>query len=470
MIANGAPNMLIHNSLSKQKEPLKPIHPGEVRMYVCGMTVYDLCHIGHGRIFVVFDMVARYLRYRGYKVTYVRNITDVDDKIINRANENNESIDALTERTIKAMFEDEATLGVQPPDIVPRATQHIDEIIAMITTLVEKKHAYVADDGDVYFSVPSFSDYGKLAHQDLDALQAGHRVGVLDVKRNPLDFALWKLAKPDEPSWDSPWGAGRPGWHIECSAMSEKTLGEHFDIHGGGMDLQFPHHQNEVAQSEAAHGCQYVNTWMHVGYVQINEEKMSKSLGNFFTIREVVNTYDPETIRYFMLASHYRSPINYSEDNLNSAKAALTRFYASLRDFPEAAEIKDERSEKYEQRYQAAMDDDFNTPVALAVLFDMVREINQLKDQDSVESAAQLAAQLRRLASLFGLLQRSPEEFLRSGVDQDEAEKIEALIVQRNTARADKDWGAADKIREQLSSMGVVLEDKAGQTVWRKEG
>lgn len=462
--------MLIHNSLSKQKETFTPIHPGEVRMYVCGMTVYDLCHIGHGRIFVVFDMVARYLRYRGYKVTYVRNITDVDDKIIKRANENNESIDELTERTIKAMFEDEATLGVQKPDMVPRATKHIDDIIAMIATLVEKQNAYVADDGDVYFSVSSFPEYGKLAHQDLESLQAGHRVDVLDVKRNPLDFALWKLAKPNEPSWDSPWGAGRPGWHIECSAMSEKTLGKHFDIHGGGMDLPFPHHQNEIAQSEAAHGCKYVNTWMHVGYVQINEEKMSKSLGNFFTIREVVKNYNPEVIRYFMLASHYRSPINYSKNNLESAKAALTRFYASLRDLPNISECKDERSEQYEQRYQAAMDDDFNTPVALAVLFDMVREINQLKDHNDIDSAAQLATQLKRLASVFGLLQLSPEEFLRSGVDQDEAKKIEELIVQRNIARAEKNWGEADKIRDQLSSMGVVLEDKAGQTVWRKEG
>lgn len=457
--------LMIHDSLTKQKKEFKPIVPGEVRMYVCGMTVYDLCHIGHGRIFVVFDMVSRYLRYRNYKVTYVRNITDIDDKIIKRANDNDETIDDVTSRNIKAMFEDEATLGVLKPDIVPRATEHVDDIIQMIETLIEKKYAYVAEDGDVYFSVETFPTYGQLAHQDLETLQAGHRVDVLESKKNPLDFALWKIAKPGEPSWESPWGAGRPGWHIECSAMTAKTLSETIDIHGGGMDLQFPHHQNEIAQSEAAHGCQFVNTWMHVGFVQINQEKMSKSLGNFFTIREVIKVYNPEVIRYFMLASHYRSPINYSTENLDSAQHALTRMYSCLRDLPEAKEP--ENLDHFEDRFVAAMDDDFNTPEALAVLFDLVREINHLKDENNLEKAAQYAAMLKRLAGVCGLLNQDPMVFLHRGVSEEERATIEALIRDRNVARSNKEWMLADQIRDQLSDMGVVLEDSGAETKWR---
>lgn len=459
--------LTIYNSLSKQKETFQPIHPDEVRMYVCGMTVYDLCHIGHGRIFVVFDMIARYLRYRGFKVTYVRNITDIDDKIIKRANENGEGIDELTARNIKAMFEDEASLGVVEPDIVPRATEHLPEIISMIETLVDKKHAYVADNGDVYFAVDKFETYGELAQQDIDSLIAGHRVDVLDKKNNPLDFALWKSAKPDEPSWESPWGAGRPGWHIECSAMSAKTLGPHFDIHGGGMDLQFPHHQNEIAQSEAAHDCKSVNTWIHVGFVQVDEEKMSKSLGNFFTIREVLKVYNPEVVRYFMLASHYRSPINYSKANLDSAEQALTRLYTCLRDIPNADEP--DNLGHFETRFVDSMNDDFNTPEALAVLFDLVREINQLKDQGDVAQAAGYAAMLRRLGGVFGLLTQAPQAFLHRGVEQNIAQQVEQLISDRNAARTEKNWAQADKIRDQLTQMGVALEDRNGETLWRIE-
>lgn len=457
----------IHNSLTKQKEVFKPIHPGEVRMYVCGMTVYDYCHIGHGRIFVVFDMVSRYLRYRNYNVTYVRNITDIDDKIIKRANENGETIQALTERTINAMEEDERTLGVLKPDLTPRATDYIAEIIEMISTLVTKGLAYVASNGDVYYAVNRFEHYGELAHQDLDALMAGHRVDVSDSKHNPLDFVLWKLAKPDEPSWASPWGAGRPGWHIECSAMAAKTLGAHFDLHGGGMDLTFPHHQNEIAQSEGAHDCRMVNTWMHCGFVQVDEEKMSKSLGNFFTIREVVKTYHPEVIRYFMLASHYRSPINYSTGNLDSAAQALRRMYGAMRDVPTVDEPGG--LGHFEARFVSAMNDDFNTPEALAVLFDLVREINLLKEQGELTLAAQHLAMLRRLGGVLGLLQLAPGAFLTAGVNDDEVATIEALIQERVAARSQKDWARADDIRAQLAAMGVSLEDKAGETVWTKD-
>lgn len=458
----------IHNSLTKQKEPFQTIIPGEVRMYVCGMTVYDYCHIGHGRIFVVFDMVARYLRYRKYKVTYVRNITDIDDKIIRRAQENNESIEALTARTIAAMHEDEAALGVDQPDIVPKATEYIDEIIEMIQTLVDDQAAYVADNGDVYFAVDKFENYGELAHQDLDTLMAGHRVDVLESKRYPLDFALWKLAKPGEPSWVSPWGAGRPGWHIECSAMSAKTLGKQFDLHGGGMDLMFPHHQNEIAQSEAAHDCKMVNTWMHCGFVQVNEEKMSKSLGNFFTIREVLKVYHPEVIRYFMLASHYRSPINYATQNLDSAWHALKRVYGALRDLPQTDQESGDIAH-FEERFVDAMNDDFNTPEAMAVLFDIVREINHFKERGEFEMAGHFGALLRRLGGVLGMFQYDPVSILRAGIDDGDVHKIEELVAMRNEARAQKDWAKADELREKLTSMGVTLEDKAGQTVWVKD-
>jgi cysteinyl-tRNA synthetase len=456
----------IYNSLSKQKEDFVPRVPGKIGIYVCGMTVYDLCHIGHGRLFVVFDMVTRYLRYAGYDVTYVRNITDIDDKIIKRAIENNEAIDQLTERNIQAMHEDEAALGVLRPDLEPRATQHIAGIINMIETLIKAGYAYLADNGDVYYAVKNFPTYGELAHQDMNKLRAGSRVDVTEAKLDPLDFVLWKLAKPQEPSWDSPWGKGRPGWHIECSAMSTETLGRHFDLHGGGMDLLFPHHQNEIAQSEGANGCKMVNMWMHNGFVQVDQEKMSKSLGNFFTIREVLKLYDPEVVRYFMLASHYRSPISYSTENLASAELALQRFYLCLRDQPEGTEPVDN---DYEARFITAMDDDFNTPVAMAVLFDMAREVNRLKKQGKREASASLAAQVKRLGGVLGLLQRDALSFLQVGVAAEQREIIEGLIAERRQARVNKEWSQADQLRDKLHQMGIEVEDRSDQTIWHRK-
>lgn len=456
----------IYNSLSKQKEVFKPIIPGKVSMYVCGMTVYDYCHIGHGRIFVIFDVIFRFLRSLGFDVTYVRNITDIDDKIIQRAKEKNEPIFELTSRTIQAMHEDEAALSVLSPTFVPKATDHINEIIAMIQTLVDKGSAYIAENGDVYFDVKKFPSYGEMAHQDLEKLRAGARVDVVDVKHDPLDFVLWKLAKPGEPSWKSPWGEGRPGWHIECSAMSNSLLGKHFDIHGGGLDLQFPHHQNEIAQSEAANSCKFVNVWIHVGYVTIDKEKMSKSLGNFFTIRDVLKKYDAEVVRYFMIASHYRSPINYSHENLLSAYSALERMYSSLRDLPQAAES---GIEEYEKKYVAAMEDDFNTPVAMAVLFDMVREINRLKDERKLNEAAGLAMGLRRLGFTLGLLQSDPDAFLKGFMQTPEVAQIEALIDARNVARKNKDWAEADRLRFELQALGIIIEDGPEGTTWRRD-
>lgn len=455
----------IYNTLTKQKEPFKPLEEGKVSMYVCGMTVYDYCHIGHGRIFVVFDVVARFLRYLGYDVNYVRNITDIDDKIIKRANENNESIESLTTRTIQSMQEDEAALGVLAPTATPKATEYMAEILAMIETLMSKGYAYVADNGDVYFNTRKFTTYGDLAQQDLDKLRAGIRVDLVAEKHDPLDFVLWKLAKPDEPKWASPWGEGRPGWHIECSAMANSLLGKHFDIHGGGLDLQFPHHQNEIAQSEAANDCQFVNVWMHVGYVTIDKEKMSKSLGNFFTIREVLATYHPEVIRYFMIASHYRSPINYSQQNLSNAQAALERCYSALRYITIAAE---QDTDHFEQRFVDAMTDDFNTPVALSVLFDIVREINKHKDEQPV-LAGGLGALLLRLGNSIGLLSNDPDQFLKGTIPSAEVEQIEMLITHRNRARSDKEWAEADRIRDQLLRMGIMIEDGPDGTTWRKE-
>lgn len=454
----------IYNTLTKQKERFEPIKPGHIDLYVCGMTVYDYCHIGHGRMFVVFDAIVRYLRAIGFKVAFVRNITDIDDKIINRANENNEACSELTERFINIMREDTDALGVLPADHEPRATQHIPQIIALIEKLIEKGFAYVAENGDVYYDVAKFKDYGELAHQNLEQLQSGIRVDVLDEKHNPLDFVLWKLAKPGEPKWDSPWGEGRPGWHIECSAMSTELLGQPFDIHGGGVDLVFPHHQNEVAQSEGAQGCQFVKTWIHSGHVRVNEEKMSKSLGNFFTIRDVLKQYDAETTRYFLLASHYRSPINYSNENLDSAYQALLRFYTSLRDLPDA---KEKDTDNFEQRFNDAMNDDFNTPVAFSVLFDIAREINRLKDENKIDDAAKLGVLLKRLGGVLGFLQQDPEQFLKGNIDQDFAEKVEALIAKRNAARKEKNWAEADKVRDELTKMGVSLEDTAEGTLWR---
>lgn len=458
----------IYNTLSRQKEEFKPIHAGEIGMYVCGITVYDLCHIGHGRTFVAFDVVARYLRYIGYQLKYVRNITDIDDKIIRRANENGETIETLTNRMIAEMHQDFAALGILPPDLEPRATRHIAEIIELVERLIERGHAYVAENGDVMFDVLSDTDYGALSRQDLEQLQAGARVEVAEVKRNPMDFVLWKMSKADEPSWESPWGNGRPGWHIECSAMNCKQLGSHFDIHGGGSDLMFPHHENEVAQSTCAHDGPYVNYWMHSGMVMVDREKMSKSLGNFFTVRDVLQHYDAETVRYFLMSGHYRSQLNYGEDNLNQARAALERLYTALRHTDTGAEPAG--GEAFEARFRAAMDDDFNTPEAYSVLFDMARDVNRLKSEDKA-AADGLAARLRELANVLGILQQDPELFLQSGAqtNNDEVAEIEQLIKMRNDARQAKDWAQADVARDRLNALGIVLEDGPQGTTWRRK-
>ena len=456
----------IYNSLTNKKEPFTPIEAGKVRMYVCGMTVYDYCHIGHARVLVVFDMVARYLRASDYKVTYIRNITDIDDKIIKRAAENAESIDALTGRFIDAMHEDADALGVLRPDQEPRATQHIAGIIKMIETLIERGFAYAARNNDVYYRVRKFPQYGLLSGMSLDDLRVGARVEADESKDDPLDFVLWKAAKPGEPYWDSPWGRGRPGWHIECSAMSTAALGNHFDIHGGGLDLQFPHHENEIAQSEGATGEKFVNVWMHNGFVRVDDEKMSKSLGNFFTIREVLKKYDPEVVRYFILASHYRSPLNYGDESLDSAKSALTRLYTALKDLPVTPAPS---STDYEQKFNAALSDDFNTPVAVAVLFDLAHEINKVRSLN-LSQAAGYGALLNKLGGILGILQRRPEEYLRAGDAgtglSDSA--IEALIASRQLARQNKNFAESDRIRDQLKAQGVILEDGAGGTGWRR--
>ena len=459
----------IFNSLTRSKETFTPIEPGKVRMYVCGMTVYDYCHLGHARVLVVFDIVYRYLQALGLEVTYVRNVTDIDDKIIKRANENGELIGALTGRFIEAMHEDAAALGVQPPTHEPRATDNIDAIIAMIETLIEKGYAYVAANGDVYYDVHRFEAYGRLSGKRLEDLRAGARVEVGEIKRDPLDFVLWKAAKPDEPSWPSPWGEGRPGWHIECSAMSTQLLGNHFDIHGGGQDLQFPHHENEIAQSEACTGEHFVNYWMHNGFVRINEEKMSKSLGNFFTVREILERYRPEEVRYFILTSHYRSPLNYADAQLDNARSALTRLYTALRGLPAAAPAE---LPAVRERFHAAMQDDFNTPEALAVLFDLAREVNRAREAGDEAAAAAVGALLRELGGLLGLLGDTPEAYLRgaAGAAGGLADaEIEALIEARNAARARRDWAEADRVRDELKAAGVVLEDGPDGTTWRRE-
>ena len=448
----------IYNTLTRSKETFTPRVAGKVGLYVCGMTVYDYCHVGHARVMVVFDTVTRYLRYLDYDVTYVRNITDIDDKIIHRANENGEDFHALTERFIDAMHEDEHALFVLPPDIEPRATSSIDAIIAMIQTLIERDFAYVGKNGDVFYAVEKFNDYGKLSGKNIEDLQAGERVDVDLAKRNPMDFVLWKMAKADEPSWESPWGNGRPGWHIECSAMATCCLGNHFDIHGGGMDLQFPHHENEIAQSEGATGEKFVNLWMHNGFVRINEEKMSKSLGNFFTVREVLKEYRPEIIRFFILSSHYRSPLNYSDESLNDAAAGLTRLYTALRDVDI---IQTDLEDEYKQRFEQAMNDDFNTPVALSVLFDLARELNKTK-------SPALATTLKYLASILGLLQENPDNFLQGESDGDTA--IETQIQARIDAKLAKNWALADHIRDELKAQNIILEDSPdGSTRWRRE-
>lgn len=454
----------IYNSLAREKQEFIPIVAGKVSMYVCGMTVYDFCHLGHARVMVVFDMVNRWLRASGFDVTYVRNITDIDDKIIKRAHENNEPIAALTARYISAMDEDAARLGVLRPDIEPRATTHIEDMVHMISTLIDKGHAYPADNGDVFYAVNSFANYGKLSGKSLEDLRAGERVDVDTHKRDPMDFVLWKAAKPDEPSWTSPWGKGRPGWHIECSVMGECHLGKHFDIHGGGQDLQFPHHENEIAQSEAAHDCKFVNYWIHNGFVRIDDEKMSKSLGNFFTIREVLKKYDAEVVRFFILRAHYRSPLNYSDHHLNDAKQALSRLYTALRGLPVTnPESAVDWQQPIAERFKAAMDDDFNTPEAVAILFELANEVNKTRTPES-------AALLKMLAGLLGLLQREAETFLQSDVSADgyAPGEIEQLIAQRLDARRNKNFAEADRVRQQLLDNGIVLEDGPQGTLWRR--
>ncbi len=451
----------IVNTLTRTKEEFVPLVPGRVRMYVCGMTVYDLCHLGHARVFVVFDMVTRWLRASGYQVEYVRNITDIDDKIIKRAAENGETPGALTERFIQAMHEDERALGVLPPDHEPRATQYVAQMLAMIAQLEANGLAYPAPNGDVYYSVRGFAGYGRLSGKSLDELRAGERVEVDPNKRDPMDFVLWKAAKPGEPAWDSPWGPGRPGWHIECSAMSADLLGNHFDIHGGGQDLQFPHHENEIAQSEGAHGCTFVNVWMHNGFVRVDNEKMSKSLGNFFTIREVLEKYDAEVVRFFILRAHYRSPLNYSDAHLDDARGALTRLYTALRGAPDA-QAQPDWATPFAGRFKAAMDDDFNTPEALAVLFELAGEANR--------GDAGAASQLRALGGVLGLLQRPADAFLKGGAGEGgmPETEIESLIAARLAARQSKNFAESDRIRGVLKSAGIVLEDGPGGTTWRR--
>ncbi|MDP1651836.1 MAG: cysteine--tRNA ligase [Rhodocyclaceae bacterium] len=455
----------IYNSLTRSAQEFVPIEPGKVRLYVCGMTVYDYCHLGHGRVMVVFDMVVRWLRASGLAVTYVRNITDIDDKIIKRAAENGETVRALTDRFIAAMREDAAALGVQPPDHEPRATEFVPQMLDMIGKLEKNGYAYLAGNRDVCYSVRKFSGYGKLSGKSLDDLRAGERVDVMEGKNDPLDFVLWKHAKPEESAevkWESAWGAGRPGWHIECSAMSSQLLGNHFDIHGGGQDLQFPHHENEIAQSEGAHGNTFVNYWMHNGFVRVDDEKMSKSLGNFFTIRDILKKYDPEVVRFFILRAHYRSPLNYSDAHLDDARAGLTRLYTALKGCGFAPVLG--WDEPHAQRFKAALDDDFATPEAVAVLFDIANELNRTK-------APQLATQLKGLAGVLGLLQRDPVTFLQAGPTATEglsAAEIDAKVGARNTAKKSKNYAESDRIRDELKTAGIVLEDGPAGTTWRR--
>ena len=455
----------LFNTKTRQKERFQPLVEGKVGLYVCGITVYDLSHMGHARTYLSFDVLVRYLRHLNFDVKYVRNITDVDDKIIARANANNESAEALTERTIGMMHEDFAALNLLEPDVEPRVTGHMSEIIDVIQRLIDKEFAYQAESGDVLFDVSKYNDYGKLSRQNLEQLQAGARVEVAQGKDDPLDFVLWKTAKPGEPSWTSPWGEGRPGWHIECSAMNHKHLGEHFDIHGGGSDLIFPHHENEVAQSCCAFDTPYVNTWMHTGMVQVNDEKMSKSLGNFFTLRDVLAEHDAEILRFFLMSAHYRSQLSYSQDNIDQAKSALERLYTALRGV-DVNSVTDLSYGGYLARFETAMNDDLNVPEAYSVLFDLARDLN--KQKDNAEEAGKLAAVLKGIGGILGFLQRDPEAFLQSGGDDDAAE-IEALIKARNDARAAKDWGAADAARNRLTAMGIVLEDGAQGTTWRRQ-
>ncbi len=454
----------LFNTLTRQKEEFQSIEPNSVRMYVCGMTVYDLCHVGHARVMVVFDMVRKWFETSGYDVTYVRNITDIDDKIIARARDNEETYQQLTSRFIDAMNQDAASLGVVRPDIEPKATENIPQMIELIGALISKGYAYVGESGDVYYSVSLFEKYGQLSGKTLEDLRAGERVEVDLAKKHPMDFVLWKTTKPGEPSWSSPWGDGRPGWHIECSAMSERYLGKYFDIHGGGQDLQFPHHENEIAQSEGAHGAGFVKYWMHNGFVRVDNEKMSKSLGNFFTVREVLDKFDPEVLRFFILRAHYRSPLNYSDKHLEDARLALSRMYTALKDFDPASQgsLTIDWQHAFAHRFKEAMDDDFNTPEAISVLFDIVSELNRSGD-------VSLAYLLRALAAELGLLDREPALFLQSreGLEMS-SEEIDAMIVARDEARSKKDFKEADRLRDELTAAGITLEDSAGKTTWRR--
>jgi cysteinyl-tRNA synthetase len=453
----------IHNTLTRDKETFNPLIPGKVGMYVCGVTVYDYCHMGHARTYTSVDVIVRYLRWRGYEVNHVRNITDIDDKIIKRANENGEDYHAVTKRYTQAMQEDFTALGLTHPDHEPHATEFIPQMVKLIETIIANGHAYIGANGDVYFDVRSFSDYGCLSHHDIEQLESGARVEISEVKRDPLDFVLWKLAKPGEPSWESPWGKGRPGWHIECSAMSMKLLGEHFDIHAGGRDLIFPHHENEIAQSVAASKKKFVNVWMHAGFLQIDKEKMSKSLGNFVTIRDVIKNHAPEVLRYFLISNHYRSPLVYTEDALLQSKNALARFYTALRFLPAADRA---LNTTFEHGFVEAMDDDFNTPIALSELFALAHEIQRLRDKDP-KTAASHAALLKYLGGILGILQSDPEAFFQFGSDVD-ASKVEALIAARQQARRDKNWAEADRIRDELAAMAVTIEDGPSGTTWKK--
>ena len=457
----------IYNTLSKKKEEFQPIDANQVGIYVCGMTVYDFCHMGHARVMVMFDVITRHLRRNFPSVKYVRNITDIDDKIITRAIENNEDIYSLTNRFIDAMHEDEKSLGVLSPDIEPRATDSIDKMIEMIESLSNKGLAYQGTNGDVFYSVRKFTEYGKLSGKNLDDLMAGARVDVESHKKDPLDFVLWKKAKSDEPSWESPWGSGRPGWHIECSAMSNHFISNHFDIHGGGMDLTFPHHENEIAQSEGANNCKFVNTWMHVGFVNIDDEKMSKSLNNFFTIRDVLKTYDGEALRYFLISSHYRSPLNYSETNIESAQSALLRLYNAIKGLNHHSIDSELLEIDYETRFNAALNDDFNTPMALSILFEIAKQIN-IERTTNPKKASALSSQLVKLGNYIGILNHNADEYLKQGSELSESE-ISKKIDQREAARNSKDFAMSDQIRDELLELGIILEDSANGTTWRRK-
>ncbi|QLE78862.1 cysteine--tRNA ligase [Francisella sp. Scap27] len=458
--------MIFYNSLSGKKEEFKPIKPNKISMYACGVTVYDDCHIGHARTYIAFDVINRYFKYRGYDVTLVRNITDIDDKIIKRANENGESTEALVTRNIKAMHDVFASLNILAPDHEPKATETISEMVEMIETLINKGFAYQGANGDVFYRVDKFDGYGKLSKQNIEALQQGARVEVSDIKENPMDFVLWKMAKEGEPAWDSPWGAGRPGWHIECSAMSKKLLGETFDIHAGGSDLRFPHHENEIAQSEACNECTFANYWLHSGMVKVNAEKMSKSLNNFFTIIEVLKEYHPEVVRYFLASNVYRSEINYSQENLDNAKASIERLFTAMRGVEPVEVNLPEDASEYEDKFIKAMDNDFNTPEALAVLFSLAKEINTLKTTNKFKASG-YAFLLRKLCDVLGILFTDVEEYFTQDNSID-ATEIEKLITERAQAKKDKNYARADEIRDELTEQGIILEDSATGTIWKK--